>query len=459
MRRSLIALASSTLITCGGSSAPPAPVFQPPAGTETINGTERIGWDQPAADAVELASIRYAIYVDGVRSELANVSCTPSTGAARFSCTAPLPSLTRGQHTVQIASFVVDGSTLESARSPGLNVTVVASATSVQPPASDSQGESPARTGVRAPVEIVLDRIETPVDLAFAPDGRLFVAERGGRIRIMDAGSSSAPPTVSAPRLLSSGRLIALAIDPSFVRTHLIYVLFTMSGASASAARAGRAPAETFTIARLREAGGTLGDLVVLLDRVPASASPTGALRFGPDGKLYSAFDAGGDANASGDPASFNGKVLRMNTDGTTPPDQPRASPVFAANFIAPTGLAWDSAGTLWVVDRRTSGPGQLHPVGAKSPGPYALPAGAAPTGIVASPAPARDVVVAAETGGGLLRVRIDDRSGRPLGVEPLLQDGGEPVRALAIAPDGAIVFATANRVLRLTDRRTQHNQ
>jgi glucose/arabinose dehydrogenase len=459
VRRSLIALASSTLITCGGSSAPPPPVFQPPAGTETINGTERIGWDQPAADAVELASIRYAMYVDGVRSELANVSCTPSTSVARFSCTSPLPPLARGAHALQIASFVVDSAVRESARSPALNVTVTASATSVQPPTgADVRSGSPAAAAGRAGVETLVDRVETPVDLAVAPDGRLFVAERGGRIRIMDAESSSAPPTVSAPRLLSGGRLIALAIDPSFVRTHLIYVLFTMSGASASAARDGRAPAETFTIARLREAGGTLGDLVVLLDRVPASASPAGALRFGPDGKLFAAFDAGGSASASGDPASFNGKVLRLNPDGTTPSDQPRASPVFASDLIAPAGLAWDSAGTLWVADRRSSGPAQLRAVASNAPQAYALPAGAAPTGIAASPAPARDVVVAAEAGGGLLRVRIDDRSGRPLGVEPLLQDGGEAVRALAIAPNGAIVFATANRVVRLTDRRTQHN-
>jgi len=459
VRLSLIALASSTLITCGASSPPPPLVGQPPAGSETINGTERIGWDQPAADAVELGSIRYAIYVDGVRNELANVSCAPSAGAARFSCTAPLPSLTRGQHTVQIASFVIDRSTLESARSPVLNVTVTASATSVQPPAgADVRSESPTAAAGRAPVETLVDRVETPVDLAFAPDGRLFVAERGGRIRIMEADGGSAAQAASMPRLFSGGQLIGLAVDPAFARTHFLYVLFTTPAASASGARAGSTPAEGFAIARLREAGGTLGDAVVVLDRVPASASPAGALRFGPDGKLYAAFDAGGRVSASGDPASFNGKVLRLNPDGTTPSDQPRGSPVFLSDLIAPAGLAWDSAGTLWVADRRSSGPAQLRAVASSTLQAYALPAGAAPTGIVSSPAPARDVVVAAEAGGGLLRVRIDDRSGRPLGVEPLLQDG-EAVRALAIAPNGAIVFATVNRVLRLTDRRTQQNQ
>lgn len=433
-------------------------MVQPPAGAETINGTERIGWDQPAADAVELATIRYAIYVDGARSELVNVSCTPSTSAARFSCTAPLPSLTPGAHALQIASFVVDGSTLEGARSAAINVVVSASATSAQPSgASDSRVESSTRAAGGRPVETVSDRVETPVDLAFAPDGRLFVAERGGRIRIMDAGNGTAPLTALVPRLLSNGRLLALAIDPEFARTHFLYVLFTMTAGATSAARDGVRPAETFTIARLREAGGTLGDVIVLLDRVRASPSPTGALRFGPDRKLYAAFDAGGDANASGDPASFNGKVLRLNADGTTPSDQPRGSPVLAGDLLAPAGIAWDSGGTLWVADRRSSGPAQLRAVSAKAPGAYALPAGAAPTGLAASRAPARDIVVAAEAGSELLRVRLDVSSGTPLGVERLLQeDTAGAVHALTIAPDGAIVFATANRVLRLPDGNRQ---
>jgi glucose/arabinose dehydrogenase len=458
VRQLLMAFASSTVIACGGSPPSP-PVVTPPSGGETINGSERIGWDQPAADAVELAAIRYAIYVDGARSELTSVSCAPSTSAARFSCTAPLPSLTRGAHTLQIASFVVDGSTLESARSAALDVTVATLVTSAQPPApSDRRGESPSHVTARAPVETVLDRTETPVDLAIAPDGRLFVAERSGRIRIVGDRGGSSPEAASVAQLLGGARLLALALDPQFARTHLLYVLFT-AAAPASAARTGVSAAEEFAIARLRESDGTLGDAVVVLDRVRASASPAGALRFGPDGKLYAAFDAGGNANASGDPASYNGKVLRINTDGTTPSDQPRASPVFAADFVAPAGLAWDSAGTLWVADRRSSGPGQLRAVAAKAPGPYALPAGAAPTGIVASLAPARDVVIGADSGGGLLLVRIDGASGRPLGVERLLRDSGDAVRALAIAPDGAIVFATDSRVLRLADRRTQQNQ
>src|SRR5439155_17060535 len=152
-----------------------------------------------------------------------------------------------------------------------------------------------------------------------------------------------------------------------------------------------------FSIARLREASDTFADPVVVLDDVPASASPAAALRFGPDGKLYAAFDAGGDARRSADAASLNGKVLRLNTDGTTPADQAGSTPVFANGFIAPVGLAWHpSSRALWVADRGANGTAQLRTIVAQPvltastagdmrglPGAaYAMPADAPPSAL-----------------------------------------------------------------------------
>jgi glucose/arabinose dehydrogenase len=444
MRWAWVLLAGSTAIGCGGSAPPPPGVNAPPGG-ETINGGERIGWDQPAADAVELATFRYAIYVDGARSELTAVSCTPSTGPARFACTARLPSLTSGAHAIQIASFVVDGSTLESARSASLNVTVAAStATAPAPPApSAALADVRPRDGARLRVDTLVEHAGEAVDLAFAPDGRLFIAERSGQVRIARNGRVAAEPAISMERTLGSdGRLLALTLDPQFARTHFVYVLFT------SRSEAGRL---VFSVARLREAADTLGDRIVVLGDVPASASPAGALRFGPDGKLYAAFDNGGDPRRAGDPASLNGKVVRINPDGTTPQDQPGGTPVFAADLVAPTALAWNAASrTLWIADRRSDGAAQLRAVAANASASYALPADAVPTGIAAPAAGGSDLVVASEGGAGLLRVRIDAETGRPTGTDRLLQDGAGAVRALTVSADGAIVFATSNAIVRL---------
>ena len=71
-------------------------------------------------------------------------------------------------------------------------------------------------------------------------------------------------------------------------------------------------------------ANGVFAERAVLLDRTKASVTaPSGALRIGPDGKLYVAFDSASDSRIAGSFATYNGKVLRFNTDATTPDDQP----------------------------------------------------------------------------------------------------------------------------------------
>jgi hypothetical protein len=114
----LASIACLALAGCGGS-APPTP-----KSSETISGAERFGWDQPAVDAAELATFKYALYVDDVRSEAVDVSCTPGASAGRFACTARLPPMSAGVHNIQVAGFVVDGGAVqESARSPVVQVT------------------------------------------------------------------------------------------------------------------------------------------------------------------------------------------------------------------------------------------------------------------------------------------------------------------------------------------------
>jgi hypothetical protein len=114
-----LAFVFATVLTaaCGGSS-PPAPTEG-----DVVTGSERFGWDQPAADAGELASFRYAMYVDDARSEAANVSCETASSGGRFVCTSSIPSMSAGAHSVQVAAFILDaGVVLESSRSAAVRV-------------------------------------------------------------------------------------------------------------------------------------------------------------------------------------------------------------------------------------------------------------------------------------------------------------------------------------------------
>jgi glucose/arabinose dehydrogenase len=461
-----------TLVACDKKTTPAPPVIDVPAGSETINGTERLGWDQRAADAVDLGTISYAIYVDGTRATLPGVTCAAAASSTGFSCSARLPTLAAGAHTLELASFVTDGGVLESARSAQLRVTVVpAVAGSGGSQTASSAGElwssgivSATADGVRIRVELVTDGLAQPTDLAFAPDGRLFVAESRGRIRILRDGHLLPDPAASLSDVLGDeGRLLALAFDPQFGRTRHVFAIYT------AASRSGD---RMFHLARFREVSGTLGDRATLIDGVPASAAPRASLRFGPDGKLYAAFDDGGDARRAGDMGSWNGKILRLNVDGTTPDDQAGATPVYADGHRSPAGLDWDPrSATLWAVDAAATSASQLRAVQSDPDlragkirgilrGAYALPPAAPPASVAfyrerLFPAFVGSLFVASDEGRSLLRVQLDPpASTQPVIVERLLQNRVGGLRVVSVGPDGAIYFATATALGRLVPGR-----
>jgi glucose/arabinose dehydrogenase len=401
-----------------------------------------------------------------VRTPLTGVTCDNTSTPSGFSCSARLPAMTAGPHTLQLASTLVDGALLESDRSASLRVTVTAQTAGDLRPPGDGERSAPRMTpgsvvtadGTRLRLEPVVDGLDRPTDLAFTPDGRLLVAERGGTVRIVPRGArwGEASPTFEPALSLADPAfdtaLLALAVDPQFARTRFVFALYT------APARSGEA---MFTLARFRESGGTLADRIVLLDGVAAGLpEPVGTMRFGPDGTLYAAFDDGGDAQRRGDLASFNGKVVRLNPDGTTPRDQPGATPVYAEGYGAPTGLAWDARRappTLWVADR--DGGGGLRAVVADARSragekraavhsSYALPRASVPTSIAfyagaLIPAFSGRLLVASNDGRHLLAIGGER-------AEPLLQDRVGGITAVAIAPDGAIYVANASSIGRL---------
>jgi len=463
------------VIACDRRSPPAPPVVTPPSGSETINGMERIGWDQRAADAVELAAIGYVLYVDGTRTPLTAVACATEASAAGFACSVRLPTLSPGTHTLQLASLVTDGTVLESERSASLSVTVVPQTNAALKPRSATKPPSPqvwngtvveTRDHVTLRVELVANGFEEPTDLAFAPDGRVLIAERAGTIRILprasgssgaaDAGRTPVPdPALSLAD--DSGddatALLALALDPQFERTRFVFAVYTARSRSGD---------PMFTLARFRESSNTLGDRIVLVDGVrAASPSPAAALRFGADGKLYAAFDDGGDPRRSGDRASLNGKIVRLNPDGSTPDDQAGSTPVYAEGYRSPGGFDWDPAnapGTLWVADREAGAssvrrvvPDPAAPAGQKRGvvrDMFTLPAASVPASIAfyrggLFPAFAGSLLVASDEGRHVLRISGDR-------LEPLLQDLVGGVRAVAVAPDGVIYFANATAIGRL---------
>lgn len=203
----------------------------------------------------------------------------------------------------------------------------------------------------------------------------------------------------------------------------------------------------------------------MLLDRTRASSNgATGALRIGPDGKLYVALDSDADGRVAASFATYNGKVLRFNTDATTPDDQPGSNPIYSLEHPQPIALDWQPAtGTLWVIDRVGAGAGRLSAVSREVPQSrvtsrtsYALPAG---TGAASAafyrgsmmPIFKDNLFIAAEMGRQLIRLRFDpENASKIVSVERLLHDQIGAVRVVAEAADGALYIATESALYRL---------
>lgn len=217
------------------------------------------------------------------------------------------------------------------------------------PPSSGCLKREPVPPeGVR--IEVVAQGLQVPWAIDFAPDGRIFLTERPGRIRVIRGRELQPEPWAQLPVAHEGeGGLLGLALDPNFAENGFVYVYFTYREGDRVWNR----------IVRLTEREGRGSDPITLLDRIPGSVIHNGGrIKFGPDGKLYITT---GDANRQSlaqDVMSLAGKILRLNPDGSIPADNPfPGSPVWSYGHRNPQGLAWHpTTGALFSTEHGPSG-------------------------------------------------------------------------------------------------------
>jgi len=165
---------------------------------------------------------------------------------------------------------------------------------------------------------MIANGLSSPTAMDFAPDGRLFVCLQGGQLRVIKNGSLLATPFVTLTVDSAGERgLLGVTFDPNFSANNFVYVYYTVPGSLAHN-----------RVSRFTASGdvATPGSEFVLLNLNDLSSAGNhngGAIHFGPDGKLYIA--VGENANGSNSQTLSNllGKMLRINSDGTIPTDNP----------------------------------------------------------------------------------------------------------------------------------------
>jgi aldose sugar dehydrogenase len=353
-------------------------------------------------------------------------------------------------------------------------------------------------------VDTVARGLEVPWGMDFAPDGRLFLTERPGRIRVVENGRLRPEPWAELDvhatdeSFWPESGLMGIAVAPDFAETGHVYVLGTFwrgdwARSTSVAARGLRrgldvvAPARAHRwenrVYRLTDRGGrgTRPELVVR--GLPASHYHAGgALAFGPDGMLYVSVGDGTRPEVAQEIGSPAGKILRYRPDGGVPHDNPfPGSPVYALGLRNPQGLAWHPrAGALLAVEHgptamaqedRRFGRDELNLI--VPGGNYGWPvvAGAedddrfdaplvewtraiAPSGLAVYSGDAfpwqGDLFVGALRGRQLRRVVLGPAQApgglRAIHEEPLLEEALGRIRAVRAGPDGYLYFTTSNR-------------
>ena len=166
---------------------------------------------------------------------------------------------------------------------------------------------------------LVSNGLSNPTAMEFAPDGRLFVCQQGGQLRVIKNGALLSTPFLSLAVDSSGERgLLGIAFDPNFSSNNFVYVYYTNGTASPRHNQVSRFTAN----GDVAVAGSEL--VILTLDNLSGAANHNGgAIHFGPDGKLYVA--VGENANSSNSQTLNNrlGKLLRINSDGSIPTDNP----------------------------------------------------------------------------------------------------------------------------------------
>ena len=165
---------------------------------------------------------------------------------------------------------------------------------------------------------VVAAGLSNPTAMALAPDGRIFVCQQNGVLRVIKNGALLPTPFLTVTVDSSGERgLLGVAFDPNFVSNQLVYIYYTAT-----------TPTIHNRISRFTASGDVAlaGSEVIVMD-LPNLSSATnhngGALHFGPDGQLYIAVgDNANGANAQSLGTRL-GKMLRITSTGAIPADNP----------------------------------------------------------------------------------------------------------------------------------------
>jgi len=356
---------------------------------------------------------------------------------------------------------------------------------------SDQRDADELDSGVAYNIEVIADDLDYPWSLGFLPNGDLLVTERTGQLRLIRDGQLLAEPVAGVPDVFASsqGGLMGLLIDPEFEQNQTIYLSLAHGTDEANATRVVRA--------RLNERA--LSDVEILFTAEPTKDTPVhygGRMTWLGDGTMVIGLGDGFDYREQAQRLDTHfGSIVRINPDGSIPPDNPFIGQADALPEIHSyghrniQGLVFDAeTGTLWQHEHGPRGGDELNRIEpAQNYGWPVATHGIDYSGALISPYESRpdmvdplwvwtpsiapsgmtlyrggefpewngDLLVTALVSRNVRRMDLED--GEVVREDTLFDDIGQRLRDIRTAPDGSIYLLTDSsegQLLRVTASR-----
>lgn len=197
--------------------------------------------------------------------------------------------------------------------------------------------------------------LQVPWGLAFLPDGKLFVTERKGQVRLVSKdGRLQEEPvlTIDVKQEGESG-LHGITLHPDFKNNQKVYLYYTYS--SDGDRSLNKVVSYKFT-------GEKLTEPQTVVENIPGAVFHDGGrIKFGPDGFLYITTGDALQPSLAQNKEALAGKLLRVTDEGKPAPDNPFGNQIYSYGHRNPQGITWDDSGRLWETEHGQSAQDEVN--------------------------------------------------------------------------------------------------
>lgn len=330
-----------------------------------------------------------------------------------------------------------------------------------------------SETDQQEPVSYIIESVATdlfvPWSIVFPSEDRLLVSERRGQIREIINGVVTPEPLHIFPEVSSIAEegLMGLALDPDYLTNQLLYACLAYDAGGALQVR----------VIRLKDRGTIIDRDGIVIDTIPAARFHAGCrLGFGPDDKLYITTGDATEKQIAQDLNSLGGKILRINTDGSVPTDNPfEGSYIYSYGHRNAQGIDWHPESNVllstehgpsifdgpaggdeinriiaggnygWpLVSHDNTAPGLIDPLIQFTPA--TAPASAMVYSGRVFPQWKGNLFYGGLRGEGVYRIAFTDAKATSVATVERLPEQFGRIRDIVEGPDGLIYFSTSNR-------------